>query len=266
MIEQPLGELAYGANVGNLSGVLSSYGAFLNAQDLFGNETASIAASTRDSLADWAASISAANGGLVDAAALQQVFEVQHDLIFASNVTIVEMLLAVASGEMAVVGWDLLPFSRGRVHLQQVTGADGTASIAYDFPAIDPKYLLADFDVAVMTAGGRLGQAYAAQEPIAGIVTSYIYPGDAVLPQNASDAQWEAVLRIGVTPNHHALGTAAMMSRELGGVVDPELRVYGTANVRVVDASIMPMQISGHLTSTLYAVADRAADIILGKI
>ena len=65
-------------------------------------------------------------------------------------------------------------------------------------------------------------------------------------------------------PNDHPVGTAAMMARELGGVVDPELRVYGTANVRVVDASVLPFQVCGHLTSTLYAVAERAAEIIKG--
>jgi choline dehydrogenase len=53
-----------------------------------------------------------------------------------------------------------------------------------------------------------------------------------------------------------------MMSRELGGVVDPTLKVYSTSNVRVVDASVLPMQVSGHLTSTIYAVAERAADMI----
>lgn len=57
-----------------------------------------------------------------------------------------------------------------------------------------------------------------------------------------------------------------MMSRDLGGVVDAELRVYGTSNVRIVDASVIPMQISGHLTATLYALADRASAIILGEI
>lgn len=57
-----------------------------------------------------------------------------------------------------------------------------------------------------------------------------------------------------------------MMCRELGGVVDPELKVYGTENVRVVDASILPLQFSGHLTATLYAVSERAAEIIVGRV
>lgn len=54
-----------------------------------------------------------------------------------------------------------------------------------------------------------------------------------------------------------------MMSRQLGGVVNKELKVYGANNVRVVDASILPLQMSGHPTATLYAVAERAADSIL---
>lgn len=53
-----------------------------------------------------------------------------------------------------------------------------------------------------------------------------------------------------------------MLPREKGGVVSSELRVYGTQNVRVVDASIMPFQISGHLSSTLYAIAGKASDLI----
>jgi choline dehydrogenase-like flavoprotein len=53
-----------------------------------------------------------------------------------------------------------------------------------------------------------------------------------------------------------------MMPKELGGVVNNRLKVYGTRNVRVVDASIMPFQVSGHLSSTVYAIAERAADMI----
>jgi len=45
-------------------------------------------------------------------------------------------------------------------------------------------------------------------------------------------------------------------------VVDDNFKAYGTRNVRVVDASVLPFQVSGHLTSTLYAVSEKAADTI----
>ncbi len=53
-----------------------------------------------------------------------------------------------------------------------------------------------------------------------------------------------------------------MLPRENGGVVDTELKVFGTKNVRVVDASVLPFQLCGHLMSTLYAVAEKASDLI----
>lgn len=56
-----------------------------------------------------------------------------------------------------------------------------------------------------------------------------------------------------------------MMARELGGVVDYEFVVYGTGNVRVVDAGVLPMQVCGHLAATIYAVAEKAADVIKAR-
>ena len=53
-----------------------------------------------------------------------------------------------------------------------------------------------------------------------------------------------------------------MAPEHWGGVVDPDLIVHGTSNVRVVDASIFPNQIAAHPTATVYAVAEMAADLI----
>ena len=103
------------------------------------------------------------------------------------------------------------------------------------------------------------------------------------MPFDATDDEWEAYIAENgkllwrqcivivltttlVISNAHPMGTAAMMSRELGGVLDPTLTVYGAANLRVVDASVLPIQVSGHTIATLYAVAERAADIIKGNV
>lgn len=48
-----------------------------------------------------------------------------------------------------------------------------------------------------------------------------------------------------------------MAPKSLGGVVDPHLKVYGTANVRVIDASIFPMTVGATTQATVYAVAEK---------
>ncbi|CEL09219.1 hypothetical protein ASPCAL12358 [Aspergillus calidoustus] len=61
-------------------------------------------------------------------------------------------------------------------------------------------------------------------------------------------------------------GTCAMMPLEDGGVVDASLKVYGTANLRIVDASIFPLLPRGSIEATVYAVAEKAADIIRDEL
>lgn len=53
-----------------------------------------------------------------------------------------------------------------------------------------------------------------------------------------------------------------MLPRDSGGVVDTRLIVYGTKNVRVVDSSIMPIQVAAHLMAPTYGIAEKAADLV----
>lgn len=64
------------------------------------------------------------------------------------------------------------------------------------------------------------------------------------------------------TSAYHSCGSTAMLPREKGGVVDLKMIVHNTENLRVVDASIIPLIPRGNILSTVYAVAEKAADII----
>lgn len=62
----------------------------------------------------------------------------------------------------------------------------------------------------------------------------------------------------------HSSDVCALMPEELGGCVDPQLRVYGVQGLRVVDASILPLIPAAHRQATMYAVAEKAADTTKG--
>lgn len=73
-----------------------------------------------------------------------------------------------------------------------------------------------------------------------------------------SDAEIEKLLRSSLNPTEsHPSCTNPMMPERLGGVVGPDLLVHGVSHLSVVDASIMPMIPAAHLSSTVYAVAEK---------
>ena len=65
---------------------------------------------------------------------------------------------------------------------------------------------------------------------------------------------------------HHACGTCAMKPLEQKGVVDSKFRVYGTKNLRIVDASIFPKIPGYFIVTSIYTAAEKAVDdLIEGK-
>jgi choline dehydrogenase len=59
----------------------------------------------------------------------------------------------------------------------------------------------------------------------------------------------------------HLVGTCAMGDTALS-VVDSQLRVHGIDGIRIADASVMPTAPSSNIIATVYAIAERAADLI----
>jgi choline dehydrogenase-like flavoprotein len=60
-----------------------------------------------------------------------------------------------------------------------------------------------------------------------------------------------------VLSEYHPIGSCAM-----GSALDSRLRVKGVNNLRVADASVFPNNVSGNIVSSVYATAEKAADII----
>ncbi|TFY80755.1 hypothetical protein EWM64_g3253, partial [Hericium alpestre] len=46
------------------------------------------------------------------------------------------------------------------------------------------------------------------------------------------------------------------------GVVDPDCKVKGAQGLRVIDASIFPFVVAGHMQVPIYVFAERASDLI----
>ncbi|KAG8164339.1 hypothetical protein KVR01_006257 [Diaporthe batatas] len=227
------------------------FAVFATAEDLYGKETASLSRTSAKNIPRWAKAVSSSLNNGISAASLEKRFKIQHEIIFDRKATVAEVLWLT---EDSVVAVDMIPFSWGNVHLQSPKDINK--------PALDPKMHAVDFDTDILIRAGRLAQSLFGTKPFSDIVLSQVSPDTASLPARASDAQWKSIIAHTTETAWHGVGTCAMVPRELGGVVDSNLKIYGTTNVRVVDASVIPVQISGHMMAALYAIAERASDII----
>jgi hypothetical protein len=139
------------------------------------------------------------------------------------------------------------PFSRGTVLINSTS--------PFDSPVINPRYLSNPLDLNLLVAGFQYARTIRGTKAMRSISVIETYPGTSV----TTVEQIEEFVREGVDTEHHHAGTASMLPRKLGGVVDPELRVYDIEGLRIVDASIIPMLPAAHLQATMYGVAEKVS-------
>ncbi|KAI0316367.1 GMC oxidoreductase-domain-containing protein, partial [Amylostereum chailletii] len=210
---------------------------------------------------------------------------IQYDVLRAAldggEVGWLELVLVPSGGVLSppvrgksgatVVAIQLHPFGRGSVHINTT---DPLAS-----PLIDPNFLPEDlpWDAAVLVAGSKFVRKWFATEPVRALVERPLTPPEDLAPE-AKDAKWDANAgaQLNFAPEDYKppsgyvslpkyafltsdlqTGTTAMAPRKIGGVVDPTLKVYGLANVRVVDASIIPLTVGVAIQPTVYAIAEK---------
>ncbi|EUC61273.1 glucose dehydrogenase [Rhizoctonia solani AG-3 Rhs1AP] len=142
------------------------------------------------------------------------------------------------------------PFSRGNIHLN--------SSDPLVPPQIDPKYFSKSIDLDILVHSVKFAQKLSETEPLASMIASRQEPAPGVV----SDIALANYIKANVESIHHPIGTVSLAPKDYGGVVDAQLKVYGTANVRVVDASVIPLHIGSHPQRTVYGIAEKAAKII----
>ncbi|KAK8016922.1 hypothetical protein PG993_015111 [Apiospora rasikravindrae] len=165
------------------------------------------------------------------------------------------------------------PFSRGSVHIKPATlGSQGRGVL--EPPSIDPQYysgIHGELDLELMVHCARFANKICSTQPLASIIRSRASPTPSLPPAKGEedidydDEAWRQWLRENTISDWHPVGTCAMGGRRgiEAGVVDERLRVYGIRRLRVVDASVIPLQISAHLQATVYAIAEKGSSMIL---
>jgi choline dehydrogenase-like flavoprotein len=150
------------------------------------------------------------------------------------------------------------PLSRGTVHLNP---ADPQGE-----PIVTNYALMNPFDRWSVGAFVDFTRRYFASEALSSLNPQEVSPG--VEAQTAEEiiAALLPLAPFGMAPSFaHPSCSCPMMPKEKGGCVSADLLVYGVEGLSIIDSSIMPIIPAAHLQATMYAVAEKAADIIKAR-
>lgn len=127
-------------------------------------------------------------------------------------------------------------------------------------PLIDPRYFSDPEDMRTARASLRIARALIAQPAFDEFRGGEYAPGADV----QSDADLDNYIRNTANSIYHPVGTCRIGNDPMA-VVDPQLKVHGIDNLRVVDASVMPTIVSGNTNAAVMMIAEKASDLIIGK-
>lgn len=122
-------------------------------------------------------------------------------------------------------------------------------------PTIQPRWLSHEADAIILGAALRMADSVGQSKHLRDSLSTRLYPRPDINLQDLNKAK-EAAHDV-VSSMYHLCGTVA-----LGEALDSHLRVKGVQGLRVADASIFPNNVSGNIQATVYAVAEKAADLI----
>lgn len=148
------------------------------------------------------------------------------------------------------------PLSRGSTHIR--------SSSATEPPLVDPRYLYDELDAEILARHVLQIEKLLELPALKAVVVpeGRRFPREFDSRPKTTEEVKEAIRKYAAT-NYHPCGSCAMMGQEANGVVDGSLKVYGTQNLRICDASIFPIIPRGNILTTVYAVAEKAVDIFL---
>lgn len=175
--------------------------------------------------------------------------DVQYFFMHASYANAANRVLDKEPG-MTIGVSQLRPESRGSIHI--------ASSSPYEGPVIRPNFLDAHSDCEALVKGMQIARRIVSQPAMQQYVSYEMNPGDGV---NTADEWLDFARRTGQTI-YHPVGTCRM-GQDPNAVTDPRLRVHGVSGLRVVDASVMPLMVSGNTQAAVMMVAEKGADMIL---
>ncbi|KAI9020321.1 choline dehydrogenase [Hyaloraphidium curvatum] len=136
------------------------------------------------------------------------------------------------------------------------------SSDPFEYPLIEPNYLAHPDDEEALVRGLKMTRKVAASEPLKSLTLHEILDEEIKAPPESDEYLRELVRRKAITV-YHPVSTCRMgPDGDKNAVLDLSLKVRGIKHLRVVDASCFPDIVMGNTNAPVYAVAEKAADII----